>query len=412
MPKLSDYLDGVAAKCLTAVEVDPARSNQHEFQGVQLLKNLLGPVSEPVRFEANFFSFENEELSDPVQTFVTWSDVRRSNPARSAEYHLYYSHEAESIVHMANPGDLLFVARLKNIEDIYFFIVPSGSSFENSFLWLFGLDHPGTGRPGVTIFKGVDDKNIGYLESQILEMMGIETESDNAAQYDNLLRDRFGLKLPLTSIFSEFAREIASVGNMPDEPDATLIAWFSTEQMLFKRMEKMIVEERLRQGFVEDEEVDVEGFISFSLSVQNRRKSRAGHAFEHHLAAIFREHNLIFDGQATTEGKKKPDFLFPGRLQYHDTNFPTEELTLLAAKSTCKDRWRQVLSEAERIPDKHLVTLEPGISPDQTDEMKASHLVLVVPLEIQSTYKDKQLPEILSLKNFIEIVSRKQEIWK
>lgn len=66
------------------------------------------------------------------------------------------------------------------------------------------------------------------------------------------------------------------------------------------------------------------------------------------------------------------------------------------------------MSEAERIPDKHLVTMEPGISPDQTNEMKASNLVLVVPLEIQSTYQEQQLTEILSLKSFIEIVTGKQ----
>src|SRR3546814_4083496 len=65
---------------------------------------------------------------------------------------------------------------------------------------------------------------------------------------------------------------------------------------------------------------------------------------------------------AETENKNKPDFLFPGPQAYHDDLFPRERLTMLGAKSTLKDRWRQVLSEAEKINEKHLLTLSPGIS--------------------------------------------------
>ena len=41
-----------------------------------------------------------------------------------------------------------------------------------------------------------------------------------------------------------------------------------------KKKEENIVKERLQQGFVENGEVNVKMFINFSLSVQNRRKSR------------------------------------------------------------------------------------------------------------------------------------------
>ena len=43
---------------------------------------------------------------------------------------------------------------------------------------------------------------------------------------------------------------------------------------------------------------------------------------------------------------------------------------MLAAKTSCKDRWRQVLAEADRIRTKHLLTLEPAISKIQTAEMR------------------------------------------
>jgi hypothetical protein len=51
---------------------------------------------------------------------------------------------------------------------------------------------------------------------------------------------------------------------------------------------------------------------------------------------------------AETENRNKPDFLFPGQAEYRDPAFPADRLTMLGAKSTVQDRWRQVLSEAAR----------------------------------------------------------------
>src|SRR3546814_17745202 len=74
---------------------------------------------------------------------------------------------------------------------------------------------------------------------------------------------------------------------------------------------------------------------------------------------------------------------------------------MLGAKSTLKDRWRQVLSEAEKINEKHLLTLSPGISENQTDEMRAKRLQLVVPSGPHSTYRPAQQHWLLSLGQFI-----------
>ena len=62
----------------------------------------------------------------------------------------------------------------------------------------------------------------------------------------------------------------------------------------------------------------------------------------------------------------------PGIDEYRQEGVPTELLTFLGEKTSCKDRWRQVLSEADRITNKHLLTLEPGISKNQTDEMRSN----------------------------------------
>ena len=85
-----------------------------------------------------------------------------------------------------------------------------------------------------------------------------------------------------------------------------------------------------------------------------------------------------------------------------DTGHP--RLAMLGAKSTCKDRWRQVLAEAAKIPQKHLLTLEPGISEPQTAQMANSDLQLVVPQSIQESYTAVQRDWLWNLGDFIQEV--------
>ncbi len=56
---------------------------------------------------------------------------------------------------------------------------------------------------------------------------------------------------------------------------------------------------------------------------------------------------------------------------------------MLAVKTSTKDRWRQVLDEADRIVEKHLFTIAPsGISVKQNKQMMDKHLRLVMPRRI------------------------------
>ena len=81
---------------------------------------------------------------------------------------------------------------------------------------------------------------------------------------------------------------------------------------------------------------------------------------------------------------------------------------MLGAKTSCKDRWRQVTKEAELIQLKHLVTLEPGISRDQTEEMKRNNIQLVVPTKIQDSYTSEQKKWLNTLSDFIKLVNTRQ----
>ncbi len=83
---------------------------------------------------------------------------------------------------------------------------------------------------------------------------------------------------------------------------------------------------------------------------------------------------------------------------------------MLGAKSTCKDRWRQILTEADRIPKKHLITLEPSISENQTDEMRKENVSLIVPTAIQLTYSNLQRKWIRNVAQFIKIINESYQL--
>ena len=127
-----------------------------------------------------------------------------------------------------------------------------------------------------------------------------------------------------------------------------------------------------------------------------------------HLATIFTAAQLEYEEQAVTEDNKKPDFLFPNGEAYHNMLFPANKLVFLGAKTTCKDRWRQVLNEADRIETKYLFTLQQGISKNQLREMKHEHLKLVVPASYRTSFDKEFQPEIETLASFIEMVKLKQ----
>ena len=133
-----------------------------------------------------------------------------------------------------------------------------------------------------------------------------------------------------------------------------------------------------------------------------------GYSLQNQLAALFDYHKLRYEPQALTEGKNKPDFVFPGSKEYRDREFRSELLVMLGAKSTLKERWRQILTEAERIPRKHLCTLEPSISKDQTDEIAKHAVQLVIPESFHQTYTDAQKKQLWTISAFVDFIKKMQ----
>lgn len=399
---LSEFFSGVAFKALSAVEADLFRSNQHEFNGVAALKELFGTGDGRQNFAARFiYLTDDQDAPVTADAFLTWYDARESHPSRS-EYRLYFP--TNNVSDHAVQGDLLIIGKRQD-NSLLVMIAADGSTMASQLCWLFGLAAAPDQGFLLKHEAESDTVKIDYAARIVLDEIGVEPIQE-APDWLEVMLGRFGPGFPTTSVFSAFSRSTLPDLDPRDDADLALIAWMEREEALFRTLERHIVGERLQSGFADD----VDGFLSYSLSVQNRRKSRVGHALENHLQEVFHQHQIRHTRTGVTENKSKPDFLFPSISAYHDASFPAERLAMLGVKSTCKDRWRQVLAEADRIKQKHLLTLEPGISTAQTDEMKQKQLTLVLPAPLHSTYTASQQRQLICLTDFIEMVSARSTL--
>lgn len=187
-------------------------------------------------------------------------------------------------------------------------------------------------------------------------------------------------------------------GRRLGDVDDRIIKRRACEYELFLSIESHVVLPRVKEGFV-----NVEEFVRFANSVTNRRKSRAGKSLELHARAIFNEEGVRHSWTESTEDKRTPDFIFPSIEHYRDDAWPATKLRMLAAKTTCKDRWRQILNEAKRIPEKHLLTVQEGVSTPQFREMRDEGVQLVVPRELHGKYPDDIRDELTTLEEFVAV---------
>jgi hypothetical protein len=402
---LSEFFTGVGVKTLSSVEADPSVSRQHEFNGAKPLVAIFGERNEKQKFDTLFIYLSDSD-DEPVvaKGSLTWYNSRVPKPTtkkRAPEYRCYFPTNEVSMV--AAAGDLLVVGRRPD-NSVLVVIAQGGSTIASQVQWLFSvqLEHKGF---SVREELETEQDRIHFASAFILEQLGIEPDNPVAAEnYLDTMLTRFGGELPATNLFSAYARETVPELDPIADPDAALLGWMEREEILFRTMEKHLLGDRLQKGFADD----VDGFLAFSLAVQNRRKSRSGHALENHLQVIFTANQIRFERGATTEGKSKPDFLFPGSIEYKDAGYNAALLTMLGAKTTCKDRWRQVLAEAKRIDHKHLLTLEAAISAHQTDEMQAHNLQLVIPRGLHSTFTPTQQRTLLDLAAFTAMVRERE----
>jgi len=280
----------------------------------------------------------------------------------------------------------------------------------------------------------VTKRNIDYYEAFVLssdvqieeffdafgisstETNGILPEKSELSIEDKLNQlfqkfiERLEIDFPPTQILAKGARDIffeaynSSSNLVLKKPDKNLLNWIAIEYDLFKFIENNRYSEIIRTPFS-----TVDELVRIANTILNRRKSRAGKSLEHHLAEVFEIWKISYSSQVNTEEKKKPDFIFPDIETYYKEKTGSKKLVFLGAKTTCKDRWRQVIGEADKIPHKHLFTLQQGISSNQLNEMKASNVSLVVPKPYITSFPKEHRQDIWTLDKFVNYVAETQK---
>lgn len=407
---LSQYFDGVAMKTLSAVEADGSRSHQHEFQATVAMRSFLGAPEDATHIEATFMYFAGDEEKNRVeQSQLTLYNARRNTTNRSPEYRLYF--KSNSATDEAQAGDLLTICRKHN-KDVLVLICEQGSLAEYQIRQLFGegASHEFS-HFVVKDTEALTQADVSLPKKLLLEWIG-ETPHESTSELvdSDLVLSTFD-EIPLGRDLSQFARACSTLELDQVGPDVALINWLEVEYESFRILESRALSNRLQLGFVDAGEADVDGFLQFAISVINRRKSRAGKSLEYHFEHLFLSKKILFSPQACTEGRNRPDFLFPGITQYMDQSFPATQLSFLGAKRTLKDRWRQILQEADRISFKYLATVDTAITRTQVDEIRSADVKLVVPTPISELYPQQMRDEFLSVSNFLDIVTDKQKAW-
>jgi hypothetical protein len=164
---------------------------------------------------------------------------------------------------------------------------------------------------------------------------------------------------PAGDVFSEITRRILMAclkkfGQLTS--DDTLMFSFQTEYRLFQAVERQVCQNEVAGRLFKS----IDDFLHTAASIMNRRKARAGRSFENHV-----EHLLIRAGIPQTMRPSlgadgRPDIVIPDEKAYFDQEWPDQKLFIVGLKTTCKDRWRQVLNEGRRIHTKYILTPAAG----------------------------------------------------
>lgn len=147
------------------------------------------------------------------------------------------------------------------------------------------------------------------------------------------------------------------------------------------------------------------------LSAAQQRKSRAGKSFELHIERLLKDGGIPHEVQVVIESKKRPDFVLPTYKTYRNPDRSKKEALVLSAKTTLRERWKQVHAEIRNC-DLYLATVDENITDSAIDDMADSGIYLVVPetLKDSDTTLYRKKSNVLSFKEFFESEIKKARL--
>jgi hypothetical protein len=389
----------LAVKRLSAVEIDPALSHQHEFHAGRLRVAL---------------EFGNEKVSGNLKLHVhqrdgtlivdegafTLYDARQLTLGRS-EWHLYYASKTLPLV--VGAGDLLVLFRPDETNSLAGIVAAAGSDVESQLLELTALDTSvDLGRfliiepPRPRFEEAIGASRTLFADDEL----GQALEVIRAPGSSRILEVATAAgRIPGTAEMARAAQELlGDPQRRLTDPDQYLVDVLKIETDLFFEIERAIHESRLRA--ILDEGGAVPEVLNWAMGVHQARRSRRGQSLQLHFAGLLDTRRIPYSAQCGTEAGETPDFVMPGCSEYHDAAFPHDRLRMVACKSTAKERWRQILNEAQRIAPKFLLTLDAALTAPTIEQMVAADLMPFIPLPIISAAyatnlrRDRLKPEV------------------
>lgn len=122
------------------------------------------------------------------------------------------------------------------------------------------------------------------------------------------------------------------------------------------------------------------------LSASQQRKSRAGYSFEHQIQAMLGAGGIPFVQQVVIDAaKRRPDFVLPSLNHLNRKLKGPQRGLILSAKTTLRERWKQVEREMRKRNDLFLATVDETVAGNVIGEMAALNICLVVPETLKAS---------------------------
>lgn len=205
----------------------------------------------------------------------------------------------------------------------------------------------------------------------------------------------------------QLAKEVADevfAGKTPEEIKSHFSDYVTQIHDLI--YQKYLLAERTAGQQVIDEQIERYSTIDFTemsrlmMSLSQSRRSRAGQAFEGIFKALFYRLSYPYSDQVNIEGAK-PDFVMPSE-EFFRTN-PLDSI-IFTAKRTLRERWRQVVTEANKGYGFFLGTFDDKISTNQITQAARHKIYIVVPASMKNdnpNYRDAY--NVLTFEDFLKL---------
>lgn len=156
---------------------------------------------------------------------------------------------------------------------------------------------------------------------------------------------------------------------------------------------------------------DFGGFYSEMLNASQQRKARVGTGFETHIRSLL-DAGLVPYAEQKVVSSLRPDFVLPSVKLYQSSS---PEALVLSAKTTLRERWKQVTMEKRSCPV-FLATMDEKVAVASVRKMKEHDVYLVVPeaFKASGTVVDfAKEPNVMSFGEFFreEIALRRAPLW-